>query len=92
MKLDVRDLGAVEAMVRDLPEGFRDVDVLVNNAGLGTSRRVVDMDDSEWHKVIDVTLTGTFRMVRAALKLMQPLGKGVILNNASILGWRAQTA
>ena len=66
------------------------IDVLVNNAGLGTSRRVVDMDDSEWHKVIDVTLTGTFRMVRAALKVMQPRGKGVIINNASVLGWRAQ--
>ena len=67
------------------------IDVLVNNAGLGTSRRIVDMDDAEWHKVIDVTLTGTFRMMRAALKVMQPRGKGVIINNASVLGWRAQT-
>ena len=40
------------------------IDVLINNAGLGTSRRVVEMGDDEWHKVIDVTLTGTFRMTR----------------------------
>jgi 3-oxoacyl-[acyl-carrier protein] reductase len=66
------------------------VDILFNNAGLGTSRRVVDMEDDEWQKVIDVSLTGTFRMTRAALKVMQPRGHGVIVNNASVLGWRAQ--
>lgn len=66
------------------------IDVLINNAGLGTSKRIVDMADEEWAKVIDVTLTGTFRMTRAALRAMQPNGRGVIVNNASVLGWRAQ--
>lgn len=66
------------------------VDVLVNNAGLGTSKRIVEMADEEWSKVLDITLTGTFRMTRAALKIMQPRGRGVIVNNASVLGWRAQ--
>ena len=65
-------------------------DVVMNNAGLGTSKRIVEMADEEWAQVIDVTLTGTFRMTRAALKAMQPLGRGVIVNNASVLGWRAQ--
>jgi 3-oxoacyl-[acyl-carrier protein] reductase len=66
------------------------IDVLVNNAGLGTSCRVVDMSDDEWQRVLDITLTGTFRMTRAALRVMQPRGRGVIVNNASVLGWRAQ--
>jgi 3-oxoacyl-[acyl-carrier protein] reductase len=66
------------------------VDVLMNNAGLGTSKRITEMPDEEWAKVIDVTLTGTFRMTRAALQRMQPRGRGVIVNNASVLGWRAQ--
>jgi len=66
------------------------VDVLINNAGLGTSKRIVEMADEEWARVIDITLTGTFRMTRAALKVMQPRGRGVIVNNASVLGWRAQ--
>lgn len=66
------------------------VDVLVNNAGLGGSKRVVDMSDEEWQRVLDVTLTGTFRMTRAMLKRMQPRGRGAIVNNASVLGWRAQ--
>ena len=41
-------------------------------------------------KVIDVTLNGTMRMTRAMLRKMQPRGAGVIVNNASVLGWRAQ--
>lgn len=66
------------------------VDVLINNAGLGGLANLVDMTDEEWLRVIDITLNGTFRMVRAALRHMMPRGKGVIVNNASVLGWRAQ--
>ena len=88
---DVSNEEQVQALVHAAEDKLGGIDVLVNNAGLGTSCRVVDMQDSEWHKVLDVTLTGTFRMVRAALKVMQPRGKGVIINNASVLGWRAQT-
>ena len=85
---------AVEADVQTLIDTAEDklggVDVLINNAGLGGSKRVVDMSDEEWHKVLDVTLTGTFRRTRAMLKKMQPRGRGAIVNNASVLGWRAQ--
>ena len=87
---DVSQESQVQSLVDAAEAQMGGIDVLVNNAGLGTSRRIVDMDDAEWHKVIDVTLTGTFRMMRAALKVMQPRGKGVIINNASVLGWRAQ--
>lgn len=87
---DVSQQDQVDALMAFAEERTGGVDVLVNNAGLGTSRRLVDMPDAEWHKVIDVTLTGTFRMTRAALQVMQPRGRGVIVNNASVLGWRAQ--
>jgi 3-oxoacyl-[acyl-carrier protein] reductase len=80
----------VQALVDFAEQTCGGVDVLVNNAGLGGSRRVVEMSDEEWHRVLDVTLTGTFRMTRAMLKKMQPRGRGVIVNNASVLGWRAQ--
>ena len=66
------------------------IDVLVNNAGLGGTAEVVDMTDDQWNLVLDVTLTGTFRATRAALGHMLPRGSGVIVNNASVLGWRAQ--
>jgi 3-oxoacyl-[acyl-carrier protein] reductase len=66
------------------------LDVLVNNAGLGGTANVVDMTDEHWNAVLDVTLTGTFRCTRAALQHMLPRGSGVIVNNASVVGWRAQ--
>ena len=44
------------------------------------------MTDAQWSRVLDVTLTGTFRCTRAALKHMIPRGRGVIVNNASVLG------
>ena len=80
----------VSALVSEADQYMDGIDVLVNNAGLGTSQKVVDMADQEWDQVIGVTLTGTFRMMRAALAVMQPRGRGVIINNASVLGWRAQ--
>lgn len=67
-----------------------DVDILINNAGLGGMANLVDMTDEQWRVVLDVTLNGTFRCTRAALQHMQPRGAGVIVNNASVLGWRAQ--
>lgn len=88
---DVSKEDQVQALLAFAEDRLNGIDVLINNAGLGTSKRVVDMGDDEWHKVIDVTLTGTFRMTRAALKVMQPRGRGVIVNNASVLAWRAQT-
>src|SRR6476661_4942035 len=66
------------------------VDVLVNNAGLGGTANIVEMTDEQWSVVLDVTLNGTFRCTRAALRHMVPRGSGVIVNNASVLGWRAQ--
>jgi len=65
-------------------------DVAVNNAGLGGSARIVEMTDEEWGTVLDVTLTGTFRCTRAAMRHMVGRESGVIVNNASVLGWRAQ--
>jgi 3-oxoacyl-[acyl-carrier protein] reductase len=81
---DVRAL--VDAAIAELGA----VDVLVNNAGLGGYAKVVDMTDEQWAKVLDVTLHGTFRMTRAVLPHMIERGRGAIVNNASVLGWRAQ--
>jgi 3-oxoacyl-[acyl-carrier protein] reductase len=66
------------------------IDVAVNNAGLGGNAPIVDMTDEQWSTVLDVTLTGTFRCTRAALRHMVGRGAGAIVNNASVLGWRAQ--
>lgn len=80
----------VQALVAAAEHQLGGVDVLINNAGLGGQKRVVDMTDDEWNRVLDITLTGTFRMTRAMLPHMQARGRGTIVNNASVLGWRAQ--
>ena len=87
---DVTDETQVQALIAYAESQMSGVDVLINNAGLGGSCRLVDMSDEEWSRVLDITLTGTMRMTRAMLREMQPRGQGVIVNNASVLGWRAQ--
>ncbi len=80
----------VQALINFAEEKLGGVDILINNAGLGTSKLLIDMEDDEWNKVIDVTLNGTMRMTRYMMKVMKTRGTGVIVNNASVLGWRAQ--
>ncbi|GIJ54619.1 SDR family oxidoreductase [Virgisporangium aurantiacum] len=87
---DVTDEAQVQNLFDRAVEHFGHLDVLVNNAGLGGTASIVDMTDEQWHSVLDVTLTGTFRCTRAALRHMMPRGSGAIVNNASVIGWRAQ--
>jgi len=88
---DVTDETQVRALFETAVEAHGRLDLVVNNAGLGGTSDLVDMTDEQWSKVLDVTLTGTFRCTRAALRLFRAGGDGgVIVNNASVVGWRAQ--
>ena len=88
---NVTDEGQVQRLYDAAVEQHGRFDVAVNNAGLGGQVDVVDMTDDQWALVLDVTLTGTFRCTRAALRHFYGRGGGgVIVNNASVLGWRAQ--
>lgn len=88
---DVTDEDQVAGLFSAAREAFGTVDVLVNNAGLGGHAAVQDMTDAEWNSVLDVTLNGTFRCTRAAVRVFgeQETG-GVVVNNSSVVGWRAQ--
>jgi 3-oxoacyl-[acyl-carrier protein] reductase len=87
---DVRDEAQVGALYDGTIERFGRIDVAVHNAGLGGTVPLTEMTDEQWSTVLDITLTGTFRCTRAALRHMLPSRGGVIVNNASVLGWRAQ--
>ncbi len=80
----------VRALIDGAISTLGHIDVLVNNAGLGGFAPLVEMTDEQWSGVLDVTLNGTFRMIRAVFPHMLERRAGSIVNNASVLGWRAQ--
>ncbi|HWB65791.1 MAG TPA: SDR family oxidoreductase [Mycobacteriales bacterium] len=81
----------VESDVQAMFDAVGDFDVLVNNAGLGGTAELAEMTDEQWDRVLDVTLTGTMRCTREALRRFTAAGHGgAIVNNASVIGWRAQ--
>jgi 3-oxoacyl-[acyl-carrier protein] reductase len=90
IRCDVTKEEDVQNLYRTARSEHGRIDVAVNNAGLGGTTEIVEMTDEQWSTVLDITLTGTFRCTRAALAHMYGQGHGVIVNNASVLGWRAQ--
>ncbi|MEU6983593.1 SDR family oxidoreductase [Streptomyces sp. NPDC046324] len=88
---DVTDETQVQALLDTAVRLHGRLDAVVNNAGLGGTAALVDMTDAQWSRVLDVTLNGTFRCTRAALRHFEAAEHGgVIVNNASVVGWRAQ--
>lgn len=86
--VDVRDGEAVTRVVRAAAEAMGGLTDLVNNAGTGTAKPLVDYTDREWELLIGVNLTGTFNGIRAAAPLLAEAGGGSIVNNASLTGLR----
>ncbi|MFE4382465.1 SDR family oxidoreductase [Streptomyces cyaneofuscatus] len=88
---DVTDEDQVQALFAHAEHAHGRLDIVVNNAGLGGTAELTEMTDDQWTKILDVTLNGTFRCTRAALRSLKAAGTGgVIVNNASVVGWRAQ--
>ncbi len=81
----VTDDGHVRAVVQQALASFRKIDVLVNNAGVGDfGKRLHEMDDAAWTHVLDVNLTGVFRMTRAVIPEMLKQAGGAIVNISSV--------
>ena len=78
----------VDALFREADARLGGLDVVVNNVGLGHSADVVEMSDADWDRVLDVTLTGTFRCLRAALPHLR--AGGAIVNVGSVTAHRAE--
>jgi NAD(P)-dependent dehydrogenase (short-subunit alcohol dehydrogenase family) len=83
VELDVRDRDSVEAAVAEATERFGKLDVLVNNAGLGTNHDALDATEDEWDELMAVNLKGAFLAAQAAGRHMVERGYGRIVNMSS---------
>jgi NAD(P)-dependent dehydrogenase (short-subunit alcohol dehydrogenase family) len=90
-RLDVTDRAAVDAFVEQLVDETGRLDIWVNNAGIfAPAAPVLDMPDAAWDRVIDVNLNGAFVCARAAARAMASRRRGVIVNLASVSGYRGR--
>jgi 3-hydroxy acid dehydrogenase / malonic semialdehyde reductase len=87
LQLDVTDKAAVAAFPAGLPEAWRQIDVLINNAGLALGLSPAwDADLSDWDTMIATNITGLVHMTRAILPQMVERDDGIILNLGSVAG------
>ncbi|MFZ5910851.1 MAG: SDR family NAD(P)-dependent oxidoreductase [Chloroflexota bacterium] len=77
---DVAKKVAAQALVRQVEDDFGRIDVLVNHASVEPRSPLLDMDEWDWHRVLDVNLTGAFLMTQSVGRVMRQQGGGVIVN------------
>jgi len=77
---DVAKKVAAQALVRQVEDDFGRLDVLVNHAAVEPRSPLLDMDEWDWHRVLDVNLTGAFLMTQSVGRVMREQGGGVIVN------------
>lgn len=83
------DLAAPEGIAErlgDLPEGFKEVGILVNNAGIADDNLFARMKLEQWQRVLDINLTGTFAVTRALVRGMMRQRWGRIITVSSVVG------
>lgn len=83
----VTDEAHVRSVVEQCVRMFGTLNILVNNAGIGAFGTLLhEIDDATWHDILDVNLTGVFRMTRSAVPAMLKNGGGSIINISSVGG------
>jgi NAD(P)-dependent dehydrogenase (short-subunit alcohol dehydrogenase family) len=83
---DIAKKVAVQALVNQVEEDFGRIDVLINHASVEPHASLLDMDEWDWHRTLDVNLTGAFLAMQSVGRLMRSRGGGVIINMVSISG------
>jgi NAD(P)-dependent dehydrogenase (short-subunit alcohol dehydrogenase family) len=81
---DVRDSAAVESTFNEIANRFGGIDVLINNAGVGVGRPIADMPYDEWHRIIDINVSGVFHCCKAAIPHLRRRNGGWIINISSL--------
>jgi len=77
---DVAKKVAAQALVKQVEDDLGRIDILVNHAAVEPRSPLLDMDEWDWHRVLDVNLTGAFLMTQSAGRVMREQGGGVIVN------------
>jgi NAD(P)-dependent dehydrogenase (short-subunit alcohol dehydrogenase family) len=86
LSCDVRDASQIRAVVEETLSRFQRIDILINNAGASWGAPIEEMQLEHWNKVIETNLTSTFLFSQAVGKHMVPLGRGKVINIASVAG------
>jgi NAD(P)-dependent dehydrogenase (short-subunit alcohol dehydrogenase family) len=77
---DVAKKVGVQVLVDSVEEDFGGIDILVNHAAVEPHTPLLEMDEWDWHRTLDVNLTGAFLMTQSAARVMRGKGQGEILN------------
>lgn len=87
VRCDVTDDASVRAAVAHVVSTSGGLDVVVANAGIGAQGTVEDNEDAEWHRVLDLNVVGTARIVRAALPHLRASRSAAVVVTASVASW-----
>jgi NAD(P)-dependent dehydrogenase (short-subunit alcohol dehydrogenase family) len=83
---DVVKKVAVQALAKNVEDSLGQIDVLINHASVEPHMPLLDMDEWDWHRTLDVNLTGVFLMMQSVGRIMRERGGGVMINLASLSG------
>lgn len=86
---DVAKKVAVQSMIKNVEDDLGGVDVLINHAAVEPHTPLLNMDEWDWHRVLDVNLTGAFLTTQTTGRMMREKGAGVIINIAAGAGKRS---
>lgn len=84
IEADVTDQASVDAAISAVVDRSGQLDILINNAGIGAAGSVVDNDDDEWRRVLDVNVLGIVRTSRAAIPYLERSDRAAIVNTCSV--------
>jgi 2-keto-3-deoxy-L-fuconate dehydrogenase len=82
---DVTDAAQVDAAIEAVVVQFGELDIVINNAGIGASGDVAANDDDEWRRVLDVNVLGIARVTRAALPHLRASARAAVVNTSSVV-------
>jgi meso-butanediol dehydrogenase/(S,S)-butanediol dehydrogenase/diacetyl reductase len=83
---DVAKKVGAQALVKQVEDDFSRIDILINHAAVEPHAPLLDMDEWDWHRTLDVNLTGAFLMTQSVGRMMREQGGGVIINLVTVAG------